>query len=56
MNVKDQRDRHKRSVLDRLRSRGMDDDLAADVKVLKHVESRLHQAEGALQRTPRRQP
>ena len=37
--------RHKRWVRDRLRSRGMDVDLAADVKVLNSVESRLHRAE-----------
>jgi hypothetical protein len=37
--------RHKRWIRDRLRSRGMDVDLAADVKVLNSVESRLHRAE-----------
>lgn len=55
MKLEHQSGRHKRSISHRLRNRGMDADLAADVKVLKHVESRLHQAEAALQRTPRRQ-
>jgi hypothetical protein len=37
--------RHKRRIRDRLRSRAMDVDLAADVQVLNSVASRLHRAE-----------